>query len=95
MDEFEQIFTDEMAKDNEIVTNQSFEYYMLINSPAWEKVKTYLEDTKFTIISQSKSKEPSESLESYAAKRIAADSVEVVIDNFIQHIEAIGNSYES
>lgn len=72
---------------------EAYDYFILYHSNGWKRLEEYAISVKEALASSSKEKSPEESLESYAAKRMAADSTIDFIDKMLNQVKVIAESY--
>jgi len=92
---FEAVHTDfdEDAEQVKTNTKELENIGMLGNSKGWEQIQNYIEAIRENSINLSKIKKPEESLESYGAKRLAADAVYDALTSVLNFVEASKEEY--
>lgn len=73
---------------------EGYDYFILYHSNGWKRLEEYAISIKEALEYSSKQKLPEESLESYAAKRMSADSTIDFIDNMLNQVKVSAESYD-
>lgn len=73
---------------------EAYDYFILYHSNGWKRLEEYAISIKEALEYSSKQKLPEESLESYAAKRMSADSTIDFIDNMLNQVKVSAESYD-
>lgn len=74
--------------------NEAYDYFILYNSNGYKRLEQYIKEVILATTEASKLKLPEESLESYAAKRLASDAIVDTLENLQRHIKASADSYD-
>jgi hypothetical protein len=86
--------SEEMNKNLNNNGNEAYDYFVLYHSNGWKRLEEYAISIKEALEYSSKQKLPEESLESYAAKRMSADSTISFIDNMLNQVKVSSESYD-
>lgn len=74
--------------------NEAYDYFILANSNGYKRLEQYMKEVILATVEASKLKLPQENLESYAAKRLAADAIVDTLEILQRHIKASADSYD-
>jgi len=87
-------FYNEIEKAKQQIDTSSFDVYNMYHSKGWTVFENYVKAIKEAIVYDSKLKDPNESLESYAAKRLASDAVCDRLDQVVNYVKSIAENYK-
>jgi ACT domain-containing protein len=88
-------FYNEIALPKEEANTDAFNIHNMYHSKGWTIFKNYVKAIKEATIYDSKLKQPNESLESYAAKRLSADAVSDTLDQVVNYVKSIAENYKN
>jgi len=86
--------TIEEQKNTPTQDNEAYSYFILYNSDGYKRLDQYIKEVILATVEASKLKSPQESLESYAAKRLASDAIVDTLETLQRHIKASADSYD-